>query len=129
MIGKSRRVPDRIQDMLEAIGNVASDLGNMSKEDFLADGKTQRAVIESLIVLGEAANKILQLDPAIQQTAPTLWQQFRDSYDMRIVLTHEYFRVDAAIVWTTVKENLPILEAQLVEFASRSKPAPPAPGQ
>lgn len=121
MIGKSRRVPDRIQDMLEAIGNVASDLGNMSKEEFLADGKTQRAVIESLIVLGEAANKIIQVDPTIQQAAPTLWQQFRDAYDMRIVLTHEYFRVDAAIVWTTVKENLPILEAQLVEFASHLK--------
>ena len=104
--------------MLEAIGYVKSDLGNMCKEDFIADGKTQRAVIESLIVIGEAANKIMQLDPEIAQTSPTLWQHFRDAYDMRIVLTHEYFRVDAAIVWTTIKDNLPMLEAQLAAFAS-----------
>jgi uncharacterized protein with HEPN domain len=108
-----RRVPDRIQDMLEAIGNVKSDLGDMRKEDFLVDGKTQRAIIESLIVIGEAANKIMQLDPAIQQSAPMLWQQLRDAYDMRIILTHEYFRVDAGIVWTTIQNNLPLLEAQL----------------
>lgn len=113
--------------MLEAIGNVKSDLGDISKVDFLADGKTQRAVIESLIVIGEAANKITQLDPSIQQSAPALWQQFRDAYDMRIVLTHEYFRVDAAIVWTTIKDNLPLLEAHLVKFASNLDPANPVP--
>lgn len=129
MTRNPRRVADRIQDMLEAIGNVASDLGDMSKADFLADGKTQRAVIESLIVIGEAANKLIQLDPAIQQSAPLLWQQFRDAYDMRIVLTHEYFRIDAAIVWTTIKGNLPILETQLLEFAAAFKQDPPTPSR
>lgn len=122
MTRNPRRVHDRIQDMLEAIGNVKSDLGEMGQKDFLADGKTQRAVIESLMVIGEAAHKIMQLDPAIQQSAPTLWQHFRDAYDMRIILTHEYFRVDAAIVWTTVKDSLPQIEAQLAEFASASRP-------
>jgi uncharacterized protein with HEPN domain len=122
MTRNSRRVHDRIQDILEAIGNVKSDLGETGKEDFLADGKTQRAVIESLIVIGEAANKIMQLDPAAEQSAPTLWQHFRDAYDMRIILTHEYFRVDAAIVWTTVKESLPLIEAELTKFASAAKP-------
>lgn len=34
--------------------------------------------------------------------------------DMRIVLTHEYFRIDAAIVWDTVNNDLPALDA-LVE--------------
>lgn len=129
MTRNPRRVAERVQDMLEAIGNVASDLGNMHKADFLADGKTQRAVIESLIVIGEAANKIIQLDPAIRQSAPRLWQQFRDAYDMRIVLTHEYFRVDAAIVWTTVKGNLPILKTQLLEFAEAFKQDPPTSSQ
>lgn len=52
MTRKPRRVPERIQDMLDAIDNASSDLGEISKDDFLADGKTQRAVIESLIVIG-----------------------------------------------------------------------------
>lgn len=114
----SRRVSERIQDILEAIGNARSDIGELGKRQFLADGKTQRAVIESIIVIGEAANKIMGLDSSIAQRHPALWQQFRDAYDMRIVLTHEYFRVDAAIVWTTVENCLPELEKLLIAFAA-----------
>lgn len=55
MSNKARRVPERLQDMHEAIANARDDLGALTKEDFLADDKTQRAVIESLIVIGEAA--------------------------------------------------------------------------
>ena len=44
-----RRVLDRVRDMLEAISNAKSDIGDLGKEQFLADGKTQRAVIESMI--------------------------------------------------------------------------------
>jgi uncharacterized protein with HEPN domain len=72
MTRNPRRVADRIQDMLEAIGNAESDLGGMSRDAFLADGKTQRAVIESLIVIGEAGNKIMQLDPSLQDAVPAL---------------------------------------------------------
>ncbi len=52
------RAPDRMQDMLEAIGNARSDLGEIGKTEFMVDGKAQRAVIESLIIIGEATNKI-----------------------------------------------------------------------
>lgn len=105
--------------MLEAARNAKADIGELSKEQFLVDGKTQRAVIESLIVMGEAAKKIMGLDPDIQQSDPTVWQQFRDVYDMRIVLTHEYFRVDPAIVWNTVQQNLPEIEQLLDEFVTQ----------
>ena len=111
MSNKARRVPERLQDMREAIANARDDIGASTKEDFLADGKTQRAVIESLIVIGEAANLVMRLDPDLESRAPDAWQQFRDAYDMRIVLTHEYFRVDAAVVWETVKNDLPTLDA------------------
>lgn len=90
----------------------------------MADGKTQRAVIESLIVIGEASGRIVQTDPSVEDTSPALWQQLKDAYDMRIILTHEYFRIDAAIVWTTVCENLPLLKAQLVEFRADDHAAP-----
>jgi len=115
-----RRVLDRVRDMLEAISNAKSDIGDLGKEQFLADGKTQRAVIESIIVIGEAANNVMRLDPSIEQNYPSVWQHFRDAWDMRIVLTHEYFRVDAAIVWTTVRNNLPELESLLIAFAAQN---------
>jgi len=104
--------------MLDAINHVRLDIGDLGKEQFLVDGKTQRAVLESIIVIGEAANKVMGLDPSIGERNPVLWQHLRDAYDMRIVLTHEYFRVDAGIVWTTVENSLPKLEKLLVIFAN-----------
>lgn len=112
------RVPDRIQHMLEAVNNIDQDIGSLTEAQFLADGKTQRAVIESIIVIGEAANRIMGIDPTIEQSNPEIWQQFRDAYEMRIVLTHEYFRVDPTIVWTTVKNHLPQLAQLLSRFCS-----------
>ena len=114
MSDKARRVPARLMDLREAIANVRSDIGLMGKDEFLVDGKTQRAVIESLIVIGEAANIILRLDPGLEARTPDAWQHLRDAYDMRIVLTHEYFRVDPNVVWDTVRNDLPTLDA-LVE--------------
>lgn len=113
MSKQSRRVPERIQDIREALQNVKSDLGTLTKEQFLHDGKTQRAVIEGIIVIGESANTIMRLDPSIEQRNMEAWQHLRDVYDMRIVLTHEYFRIDASVVWETVKNDLPILEVLL----------------
>jgi uncharacterized protein with HEPN domain len=110
---KPRRVAERVQDIEEALVNIRSDLGTLTKEQFSLDGKTQRAVIESLIVIGESANNLMRLDPGIEQRNPETWQHFRDVYEMRIVLTHEYFRVDASVVWDTVKNDLPRLEALL----------------
>lgn len=122
MTREPRRIPERLHDMLESIANVESDIGEMSKDEFLSDGKTQRAVIESLIVIGEASNKLMQLDPTIEQTTPALWRQLRDAYDMRPILTHEYFRVDAAVVWTTAQDNPPEFRALLVDSVSGGFP-------
>jgi uncharacterized protein with HEPN domain len=109
MKNKLRRVPERARDIHEAIGNATNDLGSLTKEQFLADGKTQRAVIESIIVIGEAANHLMRLAPSMEDDKPTVWQCLKDAYDMRIILTHEYFRIDAAVVWDTIKNDLPRL--------------------
>jgi uncharacterized protein with HEPN domain len=82
MSDKARRVQARLLDLREAIANVHSDIGLMGKDEFLVDGKTQRAVIESLIVIGEAANTIMRLDPGLEASTPNAWQQLRDAYDM-----------------------------------------------
>jgi len=46
MSRKPRRVPDRIQDMLEAIRNAESDIAGMGKDEFLADGKIRAQMID-----------------------------------------------------------------------------------
>jgi uncharacterized protein with HEPN domain len=113
MRSKGGRLADRIQDIREAIDNAKADLGTLSKEEFLTDGKTQRAIIESIIVIGEAANNIMKLAPHLEAQSPEAWQHFKDAYDMRIILTHEYFRVDSAVVWNTLRFDLPKLNSLL----------------
>ena len=111
-----RRALDRAQDILDAIANISNDLGGLSKTAFLQDGKTQRAIIEGFIVVGEAANRLCDLRPDLEATKPDLWENLRDAYDMRNVLTHEYFRVDAGIVWETVQQEIPVLRRLLQDF-------------
>ena len=117
MRGKAGRVPERLNDIREAIKNAKNDLGSLTKEEFLVDGKTQRAVIESIIVIGEAANNVMRLAPQIEKQQPEVWQHFKDVYDMRILLTHEYFRIDVAVVWDTIRNELPKLSVLINSVA------------
>ena len=118
MIRDPRRARDRALDILDAISNIQSDLGGLNKQTFLDDGKTQRAVIEGFIVAGEASNRLCELKPDLQFSNPSLWAHLRDAYDMRNVLTHECFRVDAGIVWETVQHEISILKNLLEQFVS-----------
>ncbi len=53
------RLPDYIDHMLEAAQQACGYIEGMSKEDFLADKRTQQAVILNLVIIGEAATKLL----------------------------------------------------------------------
>lgn len=79
MSKEARRISERLQDMRQAIEHIRSDLGDLQRNGFMHDGKTQRAVVESLIVIGEAANSILRADQALERSHPELWQHLRDA--------------------------------------------------
>lgn len=113
MTQKARRLPDWVADIREARRNIEADIGNVSEEDFLDDGKTLRAVTKSLSDIGEAANRIMALAPQWQQSHPAAWEQLRRVHAMRNVLAHGYFRIDAGVVWASVKQDLPTLDAVL----------------
>jgi len=53
-----REYRDFIIDMIEAADMVASFIQGMNKEQFLADKKTQFAVVRALEIIGEAAKKV-----------------------------------------------------------------------
>lgn len=108
-----RRIGDRAEDIRLAITNIRDDVGDMSKVAFLADGKTQRAVIESLIVIGEAATHIIQAAPDIEIGQNDALRHLQDASGMRNILAHEYFRVDPSIVWDTINNDLSGLENAL----------------
>jgi uncharacterized protein with HEPN domain len=52
------RLIDYIGQMLEAAQLACSYLDGLNKGDFLADRRTQQAVILNIVVIGEAATKL-----------------------------------------------------------------------
>ena len=53
------RVSDYLGHMTQAATDARSHLQGMAKDEFLTDKRTQQAVIMCLIIVGEAASKLM----------------------------------------------------------------------
>ena len=105
------RLPDYLEHIQQAAIDARSFVDGLAKEDFLADKRTQQAVIMSLIVIGEAATKIMDGYTAFTQAHSEVpWRSMRN---MRNRMAHGYFDINLDIVWDTVQEWLPELLKQL----------------
>lgn len=83
----------------------------LSKADFFEDKRTQQAVIMSLIIIGEAATKIM--DNYIEFSHAHAHVPWRSMRGMRNRIAHGYFDINLDVVWDTVQTALPDLLKQL----------------
>ena len=105
------RLPDYLDHMRQAIVDAQSFTEGMAQADFLQDKRTQQAVVMSLIVLGEAATKVMDQHPAFaEQNSQIPWRSMRG---MRNRIAHGYFDINLDVVWDTVQTALPALKHQL----------------
>ncbi|MFN7888261.1 MAG: DUF86 domain-containing protein [Betaproteobacteria bacterium] len=105
------RQADYLQHIRQAAEEACSFVAELSREDFLQDRRTQRAVVMSLIVIGEAATQLMDRYPEfVAAHAAVPWRSMRG---MRNRIAHGYFDIDLNIVWETVRTALPDLLAQL----------------
>ena len=105
----------RLVDYLAHIEDAARDavnyLSGMSKGDFKANGEKQAAVLLKMIVIGEAATRILQRHPDFIDLHPEMpWRGMRA---MRNHTVHGYFSIDYDLVWDAISGALPSLIARL----------------
>jgi uncharacterized protein with HEPN domain len=95
---------ERIEDILEAIAEIQSFTQSMDFETFRDDPRTLKAVALNFVVIGEAASRV---PDAITKDHPQIaWNLMRG---IRNRLVHDYFSIDAQIVWDTVENDLPPL--------------------
>ncbi len=105
------RVAEYLQHILDAIDRATSYVTGFTLETFERDAKTQDAVIRSIEIIGEAANKARSADPDFAARHPQVpWDVM---YGMRNRVVHDYFEVDLEIVWQTVQSDLPTLRNQI----------------
>lgn len=81
-----------------------------SEKDFIAyqsNKQLRRAVERELEIIGEAANRILQIDASIEIS------DARKIVDLRNWVIHGYDKVDDVIIWGVISNYLPKLKLQV----------------
>ena len=105
------RLPDYLDHMQQAASDACSFVEGLGKDDFLADKRTQQAVIMSLIIIGEAVTKVMDGYAEFAQSHRQVpWRNMRG---MRNRMANGYFDINLDVVWETVQEWLPALLKQL----------------
>lgn len=97
-----------LEDILEATRKITKYAGSLSKAAFLEDEKTLDAVVRNLEVIGEAVKKLPE-DLRAQHSAVE-WKKIAG---LRDILIHEYFGLDAEIVWDIVQTKVPALDQEV----------------
>ena len=98
----------RLRHILDEAAEACHYVEDIAFDEFAKEGKTVRAVIRCIEVIGEAVSKI---SIEFREEHPDVpWQKI---IGMRNRLIHVYFDIDYDIIWQTVKENLPPLIEQM----------------
>ncbi|RYG32764.1 DUF86 domain-containing protein [bacterium] len=102
-----------LNDMVKACDKVAAYISD-GHDSFIADEKTQDAVIRNIEVIGEASK---QLSKELKESMPD--EPWRQIGGMRDKLIHHYFGVNIERVWQTASEVLPPFRVKIVDRLER----------
>ncbi len=107
-----KRDPAFLLHILEAIERIFEYAAD-GRESFLADRKTQDAVLRNLEILGEA---VKSLSPELREAHPDIpWRQIAG---MRDRLIHGYFAVNLELVYGVIERDLPVLQEKVDRLAN-----------
>ena len=98
----------RVADILAAVEAIGRYTTDMTYEEFVADQRTADAVVRNLMTMGESIRWIPE--PILDAHPEVPWRIMRA---VRNVVVHEYFGIDAQILWETVRGDLPPLVPRL----------------
>ena len=101
----------RLQHIAASIENIKNFLEGKTAEDFLLDALLYFAVVKNMEIIGEAS---YMLTHEFKDKHPqTPWKEI---INMRHILVHGYYQVDSREVWSSIVNDLPILEKQIQEY-------------
>ncbi|MBC8504143.1 MAG: DUF86 domain-containing protein [Chloroflexi bacterium] len=98
----------RLRDILAAIESIES-YALESYDAFLADHKTQDAILYNLIIIGEAANQISEDFQDQHHLIP--WSSMIGT---RNIIAHGYDQVKLQIVWEILQRDLDTLKREIL---------------
>jgi uncharacterized protein with HEPN domain len=101
----------RLLHILDAISEIENYTQGAALESFLSNSMMRFASIKQIEIIGEAANYVTP--ETKQQFSEIEWGQITG---MRHILVHEYFGVDADLVWQVIMEDLPLLKIKVKQI-------------
>ncbi|MDE0324946.1 MAG: DUF86 domain-containing protein [Candidatus Poribacteria bacterium] len=100
-----------LKNISEAMVAAQAFVGGMGFDAFVVDDKTASAVLQKLKIVEEAAKKVPE---TIRQDYPQVpWQQMARIRDQ---IVHAYFAVDYAMVWDTLKIDIPSMQTVIQQI-------------
>ena len=106
-----------LEDIRNSCRRIEEYVGEMCREEFLADTKTYDAVVRNLEIVGEAARHIPE---EVARMTPVI--DWRRIADMRNVLAHAYFGIDDDILWDVIQNHRPMLLAAVEKVLDSNPP-------
>jgi uncharacterized protein with HEPN domain len=107
---------DYFQDILDSIEDIENFVSGLEFEEFINDRKSVNAVVRSLEIIGEATKNI---PSEIRDKYSDI--QWKKMAGMRDKLIHEYSGVNLAIVWETIKQDIPPLKPKIQKVKDNSE--------
>ncbi len=106
-----RRETLYLMDILEAARSISAFCKDVRFEQFEGNDMLRSAVLQKLIVIGEAA---AHLSESLCKHNPEI--PWVDVVNFRNFAVHEYFSVDWKIVWDTATGDVPPIEKQIAKL-------------
>jgi uncharacterized protein with HEPN domain len=95
-------------DIQSSIDSISEYLGSKRDfNDYLNNKLLRRGIERELEIIGEAANRILKIDPTIKIDDAS------KIVDLRNWVIHGYDKIDNVIIWGIISKQLPHLKKQV----------------
>ena len=111
----SREWQSYLDDVKTAANKVLVFTAGMNRDSFFADDKTYHAVIDCLLIFGEAVKHI---PDHVRREMPEI--EWRKIAGMRDWLAHVYFSVNSDILWDVIQTKIPELLQSISAFSERA---------
>ena len=100
-----------INHVLDAINDIDSSMGNITKEQFIKNKDVKDANIRRIEIIGEA---VKNMSNSVKDRHPEInWREIIGARDKMI---HNYFGVNLDTIWEIIKKDLPKLKEQMLKI-------------